>query len=73
MSVPKNHKFKDYTRYAEHCLNMGASTRDRELRCVQREIASEWLTKFSALVPSERKLDDAARLTLAAFRLDQAR
>jgi hypothetical protein len=26
MTVPKDDKFKDYTRYAEHCLNLVAST-----------------------------------------------
>ena len=30
MTVPKNDKFKDYARYAEHCLNMVAATRDQE-------------------------------------------
>ena len=29
MTVPKNDKYKDYARYAEHCLNMVASTRVR--------------------------------------------
>jgi hypothetical protein len=43
MAVPKNDKFKDYARYAEHCLNMVAATRDQELRCIQREMAAEWL------------------------------
>jgi hypothetical protein len=42
-SVPKNDKYKDYVRYAEHCLNMVASTRDQELRCIQCEMAAEWL------------------------------
>ena len=31
MTVPKNDKFKDYARYAEHCLNMVAATRDQEV------------------------------------------
>jgi hypothetical protein len=43
MTVPKNDKFKDYARYAELCLNMVAATRDQELRCIQREMAAEWL------------------------------
>ena len=42
-TVPKNDKFKHYMRYAEHCLNMVASTKDPELRCMQREMAAEWL------------------------------
>jgi hypothetical protein len=43
MTVSKNEKFKDYARYAEHCLNMVASTADQESRCIQREMAAEWL------------------------------
>jgi hypothetical protein len=43
MTVPKNDKFKDYARYAQHCLNMTAATSDQELRRVQREMALEWL------------------------------
>src|SRR5580704_5837881 len=35
MPALKNDKFKDYTRYAECCLNMVASTRDQELRCIR--------------------------------------
>ena len=42
MTAPKNDKFKDYARYAEHCLNVGASTNDRELQRIQREMAAEW-------------------------------
>jgi hypothetical protein len=43
MPALKNDKFKDYTRYAEHCLNLVASTTDQESRCIQREMAAEWL------------------------------
>jgi hypothetical protein len=43
MTVPKDDKLKDYARYAEHCLNMVASTGDRELRRIQREMAAEWM------------------------------
>ena len=52
MTVPKNDKFKDYARYAEHCLNMVAATRDQELRCIQREMAAEWLTSGYSSAPS---------------------
>ena len=38
--MPTNEKYKDYARYAEQCLNMVASTRDEELRRVQREMAA---------------------------------
>jgi hypothetical protein len=30
--MPKNDKYKDYTRYAERCLNMVAGTTDKESR-----------------------------------------
>ena len=54
MTVPKNEKYKDYARYAEHCLNMVASTRDQELRCIQREMAAEWL-RLADVVRRPRK------------------
>ena len=43
MPVPENDKYKDYTRYADHCLNIVAATTDQELRSIQREMAAEWL------------------------------
>ena len=52
MPALKNDKFKDYTRYAEHCLNMVASTRDQELRCIHREMAAEWLRSGHSSAPS---------------------
>jgi hypothetical protein len=50
MAVPKNDTYKDYARYAEHCLNMMAGTTDKESRRIQREMAVEW-----------RRLADAIR------------
>jgi hypothetical protein len=41
--VPKNNKFEDYARYAEHCLNLMPATTDQELRSIEREMAAEWL------------------------------
>ena len=32
MTMPKNDKYKEYARYAEHCLNMVAATTDQESR-----------------------------------------
>jgi hypothetical protein len=44
VTAPKNDKFEELrARYAEHCLNMMASTRDQELRRIQREMAAEWM------------------------------
>ena len=47
----KNDTYKDYTRYAEHCLNMVAAITDQEARCVQREMAAEWLRLADAIRP----------------------
>ena len=49
MTVPKNDKFKDYSRYAEHCLNLMPTTTDQELRSVQRKMAVEWLRLADAI------------------------
>ena len=69
--MPKD-KFKDYVRYAEHCLNMVAGTTDQELRSLQRDMAAEWLRladgigapaspgKYNLLSPGKFKWDDAA-------------
>jgi hypothetical protein len=35
--------YKDYVRYAQHCLNMMAGTTNKESRRIQREMAAEWL------------------------------
>jgi hypothetical protein len=49
MTVPKNDKFKDYARYAKHCLNMVAGTRDQKAGSIQREMAAEWLRLADAI------------------------
>jgi hypothetical protein len=50
MAIPTSYKYKEYARYAAHCLNMVAATKDQESRVTNREMAAEWL-----------KLADAAR------------
>jgi len=52
MPALKNDKFKDYTRYADHCLNMMASTTDHGSRRIQHEMAAEWLRLAEAIRPS---------------------
>jgi hypothetical protein len=69
MTVPNN--YKDYARYAEHCLNMEAATTDQESRSIRRDMAAEWLRLADAIrrprkswqiQPLEsRKWDDARR------------
>ena len=54
--MPKNDKlFKDYARYAEHCLNMMATPTDQESRSIQREMAAEWLRLAEAIPPRKSK------------------
>ena len=48
-SVPKHDTYKDYVRYAEHCLNMVAATTDQESRSVRRDMAAEWLRLADAI------------------------
>jgi hypothetical protein len=43
MAVHKNEKHKEYARYAAHCLNMVAGTKDQAARALNREMAAEWL------------------------------
>jgi hypothetical protein len=49
MTLPMNDKFKDYTRYAEHCLSLVAETTDQESRCLLRDMAAEWVTLANAI------------------------
>ena len=49
MAILDKDKFKEYTRFASHCLDMVAVTSDQEARCVQREMAAEWLTLADAV------------------------
>jgi len=41
--LPKNDTYKDYVRYAAHCLNTVPVTTDQESRGIHREMAAEWL------------------------------
>jgi hypothetical protein len=50
--VPKNDTFKEYVRYAEHCLNMTAAKSDQESRAIHCEMAAEWLRLADAIRPS---------------------
>ena len=63
MAVPKNDTYKDYARYAEHCLNMMAGTTDKESRRIQREMAVEWRRLADAIRRPRRfkqmQIDDA--------------
>jgi hypothetical protein len=54
VTVPKDDKFKNYVRYAAHCLNMTAATSDQEFRRIQREMAGEWLRLADTIRPGRR-------------------
>jgi len=43
MSIPKNDRFKEYARYAMYCLEMVPTTKDEDIRELNREMAAEWL------------------------------
>ena len=43
MAIPKGEKYKEYARYAAHCLNMLPITKDQNSRTIQREMAAEWM------------------------------
>ena len=47
MTVPNN--YKDYARYAEHCLKIVTAITDQESRRIQREMAAEWLRLADAI------------------------
>jgi hypothetical protein len=48
LSVLKDNKHKEYARYAMHCLNMVAGTKDQDVRVLIREMAHEWLRLANA-------------------------
>jgi hypothetical protein len=50
MAIPKNDQHKEYTRYAEHCLNMVTATTDQDARVINREMAAEWLRLADAII-----------------------
>ena len=54
MAARKNDKTKEYTRFAAHCLEMVAVTRDQESRSIQREMAAEWLQLADAVRRSSK-------------------
>ena len=55
MTILNKDKRKEYARFAEHCLEMVASTEDQEIRRVQREMAAEWLTLADAVRHSKSR------------------
>ena len=55
MAIPKTNKHKEYAKYAAHCLDIVAATKDQEARALNREMAAEWLRLAdAALHPLKR-------------------
>jgi hypothetical protein len=52
MAIPKNDKHCEYSRYAEHSLEMVRIATDRKSRIIQREMAAEWF-KLADAIPSQ--------------------
>jgi len=55
MAVPPKTKYKEYARYAAHCLKIVPAITDQEYRAVQREMAAEWLTLADKVLLSSRR------------------
>jgi len=49
MAIPKNDQHKEYTRYAEHCLDLVTSIKSQDDRTINHEIAAEWLRLADAI------------------------
>jgi hypothetical protein len=49
MAKPQNDKYKEYARYAQHCLNMMATTTDHDSIGIQRQMAAEWIRLAAAI------------------------
>ena len=71
MTVPNN--YKDYARYAEHCLKIVTAITDQESRRIQREMATngeDLRMQFANHVGSSKcKWNDAGRLRTKRGRL----
>jgi hypothetical protein len=50
MATPKSGRHKEYARYAEHCLNLVTSMKNRKDRSINREMAAEWLRLADATI-----------------------
>jgi hypothetical protein len=50
MATRTKNKHKDYVRYAAHCLDIMPTTKGRDDRGINREMAAEWLRLADALV-----------------------
>jgi hypothetical protein len=50
MAISTKAKHKEYARYATHCLHMVVSTKDQQLRSINREMAAEWLKLADAIL-----------------------
>jgi hypothetical protein len=50
VKTPKNDKHKEYSHYAEHCLQMVPRIPDQEYRAIQREMAAEWIKLAEAVL-----------------------
>ena len=55
MAVPPKTKYKEYARYAAHCLQMVPAITNQEYRAVQREMAAEWLKLAETVLHSSRR------------------
>jgi hypothetical protein len=57
VKTPKNDKHKEYSHYAEHCLQIVPKIPDHEYQAIQCEMAAEWIrlaeTVLRPLLPTK--------------------
>jgi hypothetical protein len=58
MAIPKIDQHKQYARYAAHCLNLVASTKDQDSRGINREMAVEWMKLADAIQRPQSRRND---------------
>lgn len=49
MAAAKSDRYKDYIRYAEHCLNLVPIIGAQKNRAINREMAAEWIRLAEAI------------------------
>ncbi len=57
MAAPKTDKYKDYARYAAHCLDLVPVANDQGTRAINREMAAEWLRLAEAALHPLRRTE----------------
>jgi hypothetical protein len=57
MATSSGRKYKEYVRYAEHCLKMIGTKQDQQPRSINREMAAEWLKLADDVLRKSKRMD----------------